>query len=83
VLARVARFAVFDDFYDEFVLGTVGLYESLLERVLLAVDSRLLLADCRLVCTTWRRGCDSTLFKRPVEFFAPRVDGDLIECTNF
>jgi ankyrin repeat protein len=71
VLARVARFAVFDDFYDEFVLGTVGLYESLFERVLRAVESRLSLAECRLVCTTWRHFSDSTLAARPVEFFAP------------
>jgi hypothetical protein len=73
-LARVARFAVFavfDDLYYEFMPGT--LYESLFERVLLAVESRSLLAECRLVCKAWRRGCDRTLAARPVEFFAPAV----------
>jgi uncharacterized protein len=80
VLARATRFAVFDDFYDASVLGTVGLYfedaskllyESLFERVLLAVHSRLSLSECRLVCKELRRCCDCTLAVRPVEFFAP------------
>jgi hypothetical protein len=81
VLARVVRFAVFEDSYDEAGMATAGLYfedaseglyESLFERVLTTtVESRLSLAECRLVSKAWRRGCDNTLFVRPVEFFAP------------
>jgi ankyrin repeat protein len=70
VLARTARFAALG---GDGLYGVSDLYESLFERVLLAVESRLSLAECRLVCTTWRNLSDDTLFKRPVEFFAPAV----------
>jgi hypothetical protein len=82
VLARVVRFAVFEDSYDAAGMATAGLYfedaserlyESLLKCVLLAVESRLSLAECRLVSKAWRRGCDNTLFERPVEFFASKT----------
>jgi hypothetical protein len=72
VLARVARFSVsgLHD-TDEAGMATAGLYESLFERVLRAVESRRALSECRLVCKTWRNVSDDTLFEMPVEFFAP------------
>jgi ankyrin repeat protein len=81
VIARAARFADpvlqdTDSIWFEpagvyFKSESVCLYASLLQRVLLAVHSRLSLSECRLVCKAWRSGCDSALAARPVEFFAP------------
>jgi ankyrin repeat protein len=75
VLARAARFTVLSGEAEDNSTN-LRLYESLLERVLLAVESRTVLADLRGVCKAWRRVADCTLMSRPVEFFAPRNECD-------